>query len=79
MTATVTRTEAMGMTTTVMNAEAMGMSATVMITAAVDTTICAASVCTGLMDTVNDFTHRRRSTMNRLHRRASASFSHFNR
>jgi hypothetical protein len=69
MTAVATSIEGVGTTATVTSTEDEGMTATVM---------CEAGVCTGLMATVNRFMSRRRYTMNRLHRRASVSFYHFN-
>ena len=39
-------------------------------------TIIKAGLCIGKMSTASEFMYRRRSSMNRLHRRASVSFSH---
>jgi len=65
MTVAVTNIEAVGMTATVTNTEDTGMTA-----------MCEAGVCIGLMSTGKEFMPRRRSTMNRPHRRESVSFSH---
>ena len=65
-TATVTRTEDVGMTTAVTSTEDAGMT----------TAMAMAGVCIGHMATVSEFMFRRLSTMNRLHRRALVSFSH---
>ena len=76
MTAAVTNTEAVGMTTTVTITEDAGMTATVTVTETVATTMFVEGVCIGLMSTGKEFMPRRRSTMNRPHRRESVSFSH---
>jgi len=65
MTAAVTNIEAVGMIATVTNTEDAGMTA-----------MCEAGVCIALMSTGKEFMPRRRSTMNRPHRRESVSFSH---
>jgi hypothetical protein len=55
------------MTTAVTSKKDVGMTATAM---------CGAGVSIGLKVTGDEVTHRHRSSMNRLHRRASASFFH---
>ncbi len=68
-TTAVTNREVVGMTATVTSREVVGMAATAMFMA---------GVCISHMATVNEFMSRLRFTMNRLHRRASASFYHSN-